>query len=144
MVFIDCFFLRGKVSEEEEKVTTENKRLQTVRNALGFTQAQLAEKMQYTTNYIGKIECGAQRVNAQFLNKLCLAIPQVNRAYVVCGSGPPLRKLPPSSAESKLAAAKDYLLDLFLSLPPEKQVELANLAKELESAVKSASRPPQN
>jgi transcriptional regulator with XRE-family HTH domain len=60
----------------------ESSRLAEVRRCLGLTQKQLAESLKFRTNYIGALECGLRSVSTQFLNRLCLIFPQVNRAYI--------------------------------------------------------------
>jgi len=99
------------------------KRLSDVRRELHLTQKKLALELQVRTDYIGQLECGAKNISAQFLNRLCMRFPQVNRAYIEFGTGKPILPEEPETPEEHrqklIQAIKDVieLLD-----PPAREV----------------------
>ena len=49
------------------------KRIQKARNACGFTQEALSEKIGVSTNYLSKVEGGHERPNLELLGKISVA-----------------------------------------------------------------------
>jgi len=82
-------------------------RLQKARNAAGFTQERLSEKIDVSTNYLSKVEGGHEKPSLEFLAKISSAVDV------------PLSQLLTGVVEDKRYLQKD-IADLLKSCTPEK------------------------
>lgn len=60
------------------------KRIQKARNAMGFTQETLSEKIGVSTNYLSKVEGGHERPNLELLGKIS-ATADISLAELLTG-----------------------------------------------------------
>ena len=121
-------------------------RLVAIREALGFkSQNQFAKALEINSSYINRLESNKQPINRNFVDKVCAAFPQVNRDFLMDGTGEPLIPASmPSEPETEIAMR--VIADRVKRLDPDLQAEVYELCRRiLDSAEQNApAKPPKN
>ena len=125
-----------------EATMEQAQRLATVRKLLGLTQRELAETLGFRLNYIGKLECGAQKISQQFCKRLCLVYPKVNRTFVLQGIGEPLLPEPPETEESRREKLIGSITEVLAALDePARQVIFESIRRYQKNAPAAPPEP---
>lgn len=114
---------------------TYGERVKEIRKALGLTLDKFGEKLGVTKQTVSRIENGVNNLTDQMAISICREY-NVNYDYLMAGDGEMFDNLPETVLD-ELCLQYDlddydrFLVELYISLPPELRAAAKNKAREL-------------
>lgn len=114
---------------------THGERVKEIRKALGLTLDKFGEKLGVTKQTVSRIENGVNNLTDQMALAICREY-NVNYDYLMAGDGEMFDNLPETVLD-ELCLQYDlddydrFLVELYISLPPELRAAAKNKAREL-------------
>lgn len=114
---------------------TQGERIKEIRTTLGKTLEEFGEKLGVQKSSISKIERGDRALTDQMARSICREY-NVNYDYLMAGDGEMFDNLPETVLD-ELCLQYDlddydrFLVELYISLPPELRAAAKNKAREL-------------
>lgn len=114
---------------------THGERVKEIRKALGLTLDKFGEKLGVTKQTVSRIENGVNNLTDQMAISICREY-NVNYDYLMAGDGEMFDNLPETILD-ELCLQYDlddydrFLVELYISLPPELRAAAKNKAREL-------------
>ena len=114
---------------------THGERVKEIRKALGLTLDKFGEKLGVTKQTVSRIENGVNNLTDQMAISICREY-NVNYDYLMAGDGEMFDNLPETILDElclqyDLDEYDRFLVELYISLPPELRAAAKNKAREL-------------
>lgn len=119
-----------------------NKRIKLIRNHFGFTQAQLAEKLGLSQNFIAQLETGKKNMSTRTVAYMCDMF-NINENWFNTGEGEMFKPAIDERAlyisyllenvDDPIANAIMHFMEIYLELDEKDKIVLRNLIEKLSS-----------